>query len=196
MTATCMLGVEENWVPDNAQEVCSGCDGPFKKTLFSSGVHHCRHCGDVFCEACSSNKADVPACYSHAFSWAEPQRVCDGCYDYGLALQSVKDLGALSFLSAGTALWRHQEKKSLLSRGKKEFFFSLAADSATLVWKTKGEADVGTASASADRSFLIDGSVAVERGRKTAVLLKQTKESRCCFQSMTACFKSQPPFRF
>lgn len=34
--------------------------------------HHCRNCGDIFCNECSDQKMQLP-------SSAKPVRVCDGC---------------------------------------------------------------------------------------------------------------------
>ena len=35
--------------------------------------HHCRSCGQIFCDACSDNKLALP-------SAAKPVRVCDNCF--------------------------------------------------------------------------------------------------------------------
>ena len=35
--------------------------------------HHCRNCGDIFCNECSDNKMPLP-------SSAKPVRVCDNCH--------------------------------------------------------------------------------------------------------------------
>jgi len=37
--------------------------------------HHCRHCGRIFCQSCSSRSLMLPM----EFSVREPQRVCDEC---------------------------------------------------------------------------------------------------------------------
>ena len=39
-------------------------------------IHHCRSCGQGFCDECSSKKKPVPE-----RGWgAEPVRVCDNCF--------------------------------------------------------------------------------------------------------------------
>ncbi|XP_063911047.1 zinc finger FYVE domain-containing protein 1-like isoform X3 [Zophobas morio] len=60
------------WIPNNEIQVCAKC-----KTGFESNAtkHHCRACGQGFCEACSSKTQAVPA-----RGWYEDVRVCDGCY--------------------------------------------------------------------------------------------------------------------
>ena len=35
--------------------------------------HHCRSCGQIFCDPCSDNKLALP-------SAAKPVRVCDACF--------------------------------------------------------------------------------------------------------------------
>jgi hypothetical protein len=78
------------WVPDDAARDCSLCGAVFSLTkrkvslLFLSSAHpqppppqhHCRHCGNVFCDRCSSRVAKLP----DAFGFASPQRVCDTCF--------------------------------------------------------------------------------------------------------------------
>jgi len=41
----------------------------------SATKHHCRNCGEGFCDNCSSNSAAVPH-----HGWFDPVRVCDACY--------------------------------------------------------------------------------------------------------------------
>nr|CAB3264943.1 ZF(FYVE)-9 zinc finger protein ZF9 [Phallusia mammillata] len=61
------------WVPDAEAEECMRCH----KTHFSTiqRRHHCRKCGYVVCNSCSSNKAIIQ------HQSAKPLRVCDVCYD-------------------------------------------------------------------------------------------------------------------
>eukprot|EP00003_Mantamonas_plastica_P005861 TRINITY_DN14787_c0_g1_i3.p1 TRINITY_DN14787_c0_g1~~TRINITY_DN14787_c0_g1_i3.p1 ORF type:complete len:442 (-),score=127.90 TRINITY_DN14787_c0_g1_i3:79-1404(-) len=57
------------WVRDQDVLQCDRCHQDF--TLFRR-KHHCRVCGNIFCDACSSNRRMVP--------WnGDPVRVCDGC---------------------------------------------------------------------------------------------------------------------
>ncbi|BHF63245.1 early endosome antigen 1 [Sparganum proliferum] len=58
------------WVADESASACSNCQREFSISLRK---HHCRRCGDVFCQTCSTKKATMPASKS-------PLRVCDACF--------------------------------------------------------------------------------------------------------------------
>uniref|UniRef100_A0A0V0JAG0 FYVE-type domain-containing protein n=2 Tax=Schistocephalus solidus TaxID=70667 RepID=A0A0V0JAG0_SCHSO len=58
------------WVADESASACSNCQREFSLSLRK---HHCRRCGDVFCQTCSTKKATMPASKS-------PLRVCDACF--------------------------------------------------------------------------------------------------------------------
>ncbi|XP_070530501.1 zinc finger FYVE domain-containing protein 1 isoform X2 [Cardiocondyla obscurior] len=61
------------WRPNNEIKHCYQC-----KLLFSltDDKHHCRDCGEGFCNQCSSKTKCVP--YRN---WFSPVRVCDACYE-------------------------------------------------------------------------------------------------------------------
>ncbi|RLN98726.1 hypothetical protein BBJ28_00009341 [Nothophytophthora sp. Chile5] len=59
------------WVPDSLAEKCYHCQAYFSLVLRR---HHCRRCGNVFCDACSS--ARMPLVGSGFFA---PVRVCGKC---------------------------------------------------------------------------------------------------------------------
>ncbi|KAG6586831.1 myotubularin-like protein [Phytophthora cinnamomi] len=59
------------WVPDSLAERCYSCRAAFSLMLRR---HHCRRCGNVFCDACSS--ARMPLVNSGFFA---PVRVCAKC---------------------------------------------------------------------------------------------------------------------
>lgn len=44
--------------------------------------HHCRNCGEIFCNACSDNTMSLP-------SSAKPVRVCDDCHVFLVGRYSV-----------------------------------------------------------------------------------------------------------
>ncbi|KAL6073700.1 Rho guanine nucleotide exchange factor (GEF) 17 [Balamuthia mandrillaris] len=70
------------WRPDSEVDCCQLCETKF--TLITRR-HHCRSCGDIFCDACSSHKLPV-------FSSTRKSRVCHTCFD--LRTGNSSDLSA------------------------------------------------------------------------------------------------------
>ncbi|KAE9548052.1 hypothetical protein FO519_008735, partial [Halicephalobus sp. NKZ332] len=60
------------WVKDSDVTHCLSCNAEFTVTLRK---HHCRRCGQIFCDQCSSNKVNLP-------SHAKQVRVCLPCFDF------------------------------------------------------------------------------------------------------------------
>lgn len=58
------------WKNDTEVTECNSCLVEFSLTVRK---HHCRGCGDIFCNDCSSKQAEVP-------SFKKPQRVCEACF--------------------------------------------------------------------------------------------------------------------
>nr|CAX69790.1 RUN and FYVE domain-containing protein 1 [Schistosoma japonicum] len=58
------------WTKDDEALTCFSCNCEFS---LSTRRHHCRNCGGIFCQHCSSNRA------STTFS-KDPVRVCQMCY--------------------------------------------------------------------------------------------------------------------
>jgi hypothetical protein len=50
--------------------------------IFCFLQHHCRNCGEIFCNACSDNTMSLP-------SSAKPVRVCDDCHVFLVGRYSV-----------------------------------------------------------------------------------------------------------
>lgn len=65
--------VKPRWVPDEAVERCANCAVDFD--FFFTRRHHCRLCGRVFCDSCSSYYCLLP----EHFNCREPQRTCRPC---------------------------------------------------------------------------------------------------------------------
>ena len=65
--------IEPYWVDDKNVNECSSCKNKFTILRWK---HHCRVCGDVFCDNCSKNKKPIPQ-----LSYYKPVRHCDNCYD-------------------------------------------------------------------------------------------------------------------
>ncbi|XP_077868187.1 zinc finger FYVE domain-containing protein 1-like [Saccoglossus kowalevskii] len=62
------------WIPNSQIHQCAGCQHKFAVT---DTKHHCRACGQGFCDDCTTNTAPVPE-----RGWGEtPVRVCDECYN-------------------------------------------------------------------------------------------------------------------
>ncbi|KAJ7329920.1 hypothetical protein JRQ81_016094 [Phrynocephalus forsythii] len=59
------------WIPDTRATMCMICTSEFTLTWRR---HHCRACGKVICQACSSNKHGLDYMKNH------PARVCDLCF--------------------------------------------------------------------------------------------------------------------
>lgn len=62
------------WVADEFGPVCFACSTQF--TLLRRR-HHCRNCGNIFCNACASNY--VPLIQ---YGYFKPVRVCKRCYPF------------------------------------------------------------------------------------------------------------------
>lgn len=60
------------WVPDSFSNTCARCQKQFSVLR---PKHHCRACGMVFCESCSSESIFLPT-----FAYFSLQRVCLDCY--------------------------------------------------------------------------------------------------------------------
>lgn len=62
-------------------QACHGCQKLFEE---AERKHHCRACGEGFCQPCSSHRMPVPE-----RGWGSgPVRVCQACYRQGGALES------------------------------------------------------------------------------------------------------------
>ncbi|KAJ8406129.1 hypothetical protein AAFF_G00310170 [Aldrovandia affinis] len=58
------------WLRDDEATQCKQCQKEFS---ISRRKHHCRNCGDIYCNNCSSNELALP-------SYPKPVRVCDTCH--------------------------------------------------------------------------------------------------------------------
>ncbi len=66
-------GNKEFWMPDRYCKVCYGCEEPF--TMYRRR-HHCRMCGQIFCNNCSSYSID-----GTLFSTPGLVRACKECFE-------------------------------------------------------------------------------------------------------------------
>ncbi|KAM3612213.1 uncharacterized protein V6R79_004763 [Siganus canaliculatus] len=58
------------WLKDDEATHCKQCTKEFS---ISRRKHHCRNCGDIYCNSCSGNELALP-------SYPRPVRVCDMCH--------------------------------------------------------------------------------------------------------------------
>lgn len=66
------------WTPDKLISQCRGCNRDFSMTRRK---HHCRHCGQIFCNNCSDHVIPLPLPEgSTNGTLGKPVRVCDGCW--------------------------------------------------------------------------------------------------------------------
>ena len=61
------------WIPDHERSQCQQCHQSF--TSFER-KHHCRYCGDIYCNHCSQYRMILPP---HIYLQRNPQRVCYQC---------------------------------------------------------------------------------------------------------------------
>ncbi|KAJ3692815.1 hypothetical protein LUZ60_011910 [Juncus effusus] len=60
-----------HWVPDESAKKCTSCGGEFNPF---NRRHHCRNCGDIFCDKCSQGRISLTSEEN-----APQVRVCDRC---------------------------------------------------------------------------------------------------------------------
>ncbi|KAM9944082.1 hypothetical protein ACTFIT_008669 [Dictyostelium discoideum] len=61
------------WVPDHQEECCLNCQSQFNTLLRR---HHCRGCGNLFCNNCTSKRQSLPQLH-----YNKPVRICNRCSD-------------------------------------------------------------------------------------------------------------------
>jgi len=59
------------WMPNDSTSECHNCREIF--SLFRRR-HHCRYCGEIFCDECSISRQPIPQ-----YNFFTPVRVCDTC---------------------------------------------------------------------------------------------------------------------
>jgi len=63
----------ENWQPDDAATKCGNCQKGFS---FVARKHHCRNCGVIFCDTCTSHRLRLPE-----KGYKDAVRVCKSCFE-------------------------------------------------------------------------------------------------------------------
>lgn len=62
----------DHWVKDEGGDSCSGCTVRFSLT---ERRHHCRNCGQLFCQKCSRFQSEIKR-----LKISSPVRVCQNCF--------------------------------------------------------------------------------------------------------------------
>uniref|UniRef100_A0A8C1KJT7 RUN and FYVE domain containing 1 n=1 Tax=Cyprinus carpio TaxID=7962 RepID=A0A8C1KJT7_CYPCA len=75
-----LLNKGHAWLKDDEATRCKQCQKEFS---ISRRKHHCRNCGDIYCNSCSSNELALP-------SYPRPVRVCDICHSLLLQRSSIR----------------------------------------------------------------------------------------------------------
>eukprot|EP01087_Luapelamoeba_hula_P014159 TRINITY_DN4103_c0_g1_i4.p1 TRINITY_DN4103_c0_g1~~TRINITY_DN4103_c0_g1_i4.p1 ORF type:complete len:148 (-),score=10.18 TRINITY_DN4103_c0_g1_i4:83-526(-) len=65
------------WTEDDSVNECKNCIESFS---FTNRRHHCRSCGQIFCNNCTSNRVPLPT-----LGLLTPERVCDKCFEVRIA---------------------------------------------------------------------------------------------------------------
>ena len=60
------------WLSDAEVAACMGCADPFGKR---QRRHHCRHCGNILCDKCTTKRTKIPH-----LQYSKPVRVCEACF--------------------------------------------------------------------------------------------------------------------
>jgi hypothetical protein len=94
------------WRPDQEAFTCAGCDIQF---TCLRRRHHCRRCGEVVCQACSSHRLDLP----FPDGMRSNQRVCIACYVpiktkiYSLVISGLQnEIALISSMIEEAEMWR------------------------------------------------------------------------------------------
>ncbi|XP_046980058.1 zinc finger FYVE domain-containing protein 21-like [Schistocerca americana] len=64
---------EPSWIPDSEAAHCSNCEVKFDMLRRK---HHCRRCGNIFCNSCCATKLGLPR-----MGFVDPVRLCKPCAD-------------------------------------------------------------------------------------------------------------------
>lgn len=75
----------DHWVKDEQVEGCSACAVRFSLT---ERRHHCRNCGQLFCQKCSRFQSEIKR-----LKISSPVRVCQNCY-YNLQHERASEEGS------------------------------------------------------------------------------------------------------
>uniref|UniRef100_A0AAR2J1K8 Zinc finger FYVE domain-containing protein 26 n=1 Tax=Pygocentrus nattereri TaxID=42514 RepID=A0AAR2J1K8_PYGNA len=117
----------KDWIPDHKKHICMVCQRE-RFTMFNRR-HHCRRCGRLVCQACSSRKMVVEG-------HEEPVRVCDQCYNFfhqdPLSSDGVLD-GVLSLPEIPQKQYRLSPNPAENQQIRSEFYYEQAPSASLCV---------------------------------------------------------------
>ncbi|ESQ34786.1 hypothetical protein EUTSA_v10007122mg [Eutrema salsugineum] len=111
---------KDHWVPDEAVSKCTSCGSDFGAFMRR---HHCRNCGDVFCDKCTQGRIALTAEEN-----APQVRVCDRCMaEVSQRLSNAKEsasrnMSVQSHEDLARKLQEEMEKNRKSSSGSREGF--------------------------------------------------------------------------
>jgi hypothetical protein len=151
------------WKRDNEVNECEGCRKPFRKTVFSSTKHHCRRCGGIFCETCSSWKVNLHVALAgesnRTVTNVKNARVCQQCYE--------DTMGAMAAASGSRAAERSDLQGNETLYGLKQITLGLCMgaksdrpDSARKFYSAERGRAITHATAQASHDGFVAGSLA------------------------------------
>ncbi|KOM51674.1 hypothetical protein LR48_Vigan09g033300 [Vigna angularis] len=101
---------KDHWVPDEAVTKCTACGTDFGAFIRK---HHCRNCGDIFCDKCTHGRIALTAEEN-----AQPVRVCDRCMgEVSLRITSARESSSKPTLQSHEDLARKLQEE--LERNRK-----------------------------------------------------------------------------
>eukprot|EP00850_Spirogloea_muscicola_P012481 SM000081S22615 [mRNA] locus=s81:35365:42689:- [translate_table: standard] len=93
---------KQHWVPDEAVVKCSSCASDFGTF---NRRHHCRNCGDIFCDKCTRGRTPLTAELD-----ALPVRVCDRCLaEVTQRLSNIQEGGGAAGLAKVSSQRTHED---------------------------------------------------------------------------------------
>jgi hypothetical protein len=150
------------WKRDNEVNECEGCRKPFRKTVFSSTKHHCRRCGGIFCETCSSWKVNLHVALAgesnRTVTNVKNARVCQRCYE--------DTMGAMAAASGSRAAERSDLQGNETLYGLKQITLGLCmgatsnTDSAGKFYSSETGRAITHSTAQASHDGFVAGSLA------------------------------------
>nr|GME16331.1 protein FREE1 [Ipomoea batatas] len=107
---------KDHWVPDEAVTKCTGCGSDF--SAFNR-KHHCRNCGDIFCDKCTQGRVALTADEN-----APVVRVCERCKaEVSRRLSNAKEAASRPVLQShedlAKKLQEEMERNSKASSGSR-----------------------------------------------------------------------------